>query len=855
MSIRITNASTVVISSGVYESGAIIDVGELYIESGGTAYDTVVGNIGTLVVMSGGTAENVSAAPYASVYVEPGGKLTSAEMASSSFLYMQEGASVLDLTLSSGAVVGNVEITSGLSGGQFPDGQMQLSSGIVLTNSAVYVSGGGVLYGDTLILADGAIVYLATGGTATQINISSALFQLSGATNSANAPRLSSALVGSQGAVLVSGAGYVNSVTVSDGGSISANGSGAEVSVVSVFGGDSDNPGVVSVGNSAIITQAWLFAGGMLIVDAASGYNITISSGGSVLVTNSGAYVSNVILNYGGELTVQSGCTALAIDWNPISGGTLIADSGAVITYVSTLKGYFYNYPGGDISGLSNTNMVVSGGGLLTVMSSGRISGCSVLEGGSVQVYSGGRLLDSVGVDRGAIVSIYTGGSAVGVCEKGGYLTFDDGATVEFSPSVESDLFFGYLESVTVHSNTIFSNVVIGTGCQAEVFSGGSVVGAQVSGGFIYVHSAGILESAMTIPFMGGIYAESGAVVTYSPTPDGVYLGSYATPLNNYDLAESGSVLSGTSLYLIGTGNFSSLTLYNDAYLEVSRVVVDDVVLSGGSVRVCSGAVLSGAEVHPGTYLYVYSGGSAVDVSEMGGFVEVQAGGAGSFTSNELVDLVISSSSATAHSSTIISGGTVVSGLLVINSGGSLNTYVVGSAGYLILKPGAVVGDISIDAGTVQVSGGILSSVVVSDGVLELSATGIGNGVSMLGGAVVVGSGANVSNITLVDGVLSIQSGGVASQVVVSGGSMQISDGGSALGVDWTPGVGDIFAETAAVVSYNNPPSGVYHTSSGVLVLSAGIMSAPMSLGLGERLYVMSGGILDAEYIVISGNH
>ena len=89
--------------------------------------------------------------------------------------------------------------------------------------------------------------------------------------------------------------------------------------------------------------------------------------------------------------------------------------------------------------------------------------------------------------------------------------------------------------------------------------------------------------------------------------------------------------------------------------------------LSGASATIHSGTTANNTTVNGGGRLEVFSGGTAADVLENGGCVEIAEGAAVTFASNTISGLELAGS-ATVHSGTTVNSA-------MVNSGGGLEVF------------------------------------------------------------------------------------------------------------------------------------------------------------------------------------
>ena len=156
-----------IISSGVIESGIILNgLDNMFVSSGGTADSTEVNSGGRMTVSSGGIAENTVVNSAGRAHVD--GMATGTEVKFGGTMYVSRGGMVNDTTLTGTLVLkdfrysGTANRTTVNSGGNVSACNCTMNSTTVNSGGRMYVSSGCTL-NNTTVNSDGW-VYLSSGG-------------------------------------------------------------------------------------------------------------------------------------------------------------------------------------------------------------------------------------------------------------------------------------------------------------------------------------------------------------------------------------------------------------------------------------------------------------------------------------------------------------------------------------------------------------------------------------------------------------------------------------------------------------------------------------------------------------------
>ena len=154
-------------------------------------------------------------------------------------------------------------------------------------------------------------------------------------------------------------------------------------------------------------------------------------------------------------------------------------------------------------------------------------------------------------------------------------------------------------------------------------------------------------------------------------------------------------------------------------YIVSSGEVSSGIILENNSMTVLDGGIANSTTVNNFGKLYVSSGGTATDVMENGGYVDIQTGANVTFIPNSFSGLVLSKSTATLHSGTtanstiistnggmiVYSGGTANNTIvkdrarLIVSSGGTANNTIVRGEGQMSIFSGKISGQLIIEHG------------------------------------------------------------------------------------------------------------------------------------------------------------
>ncbi len=419
----VISGSMYIANGGAAESAIINPSGIMTVASGGTASNTAV-NGGNLTVSSGGSAFNVIWTPcVGTVTVENGAYVT--YQSSYSGCYLGSG----NLLQSQAATMSGKTVT----------GAMYIFSGGIANNAytnsqgIIHISSGGVANSTTIMQG---FMYIYTGGTANRTNLYDDMYIYSGgvansttitngyitvlAGGSANGTTISSG-----GRIYVSSGGVVNSTTlsrelnlggrmyVSSGGVASNTTLNYGCSMYIASGGSAVNVvwtpfnGTLTVAEGAYVTYQSSYSGcyfgsGDFLLSQAAAMTGKVISGGQSMYIFSDGLANNTSATGGGILSIASGGSAY---------NTLVNSNAAI--YVSrggTANSTAINFGGSlfvSSGGIANVNSVNISGFLY--VSSGGTANSTTIYGGTMHVYSGGKVTGKLAINGGASVTVDAG--------------------------------------------------------------------------------------------------------------------------------------------------------------------------------------------------------------------------------------------------------------------------------------------------------------------------------------------------------------------------------------------------------------------------------------------------------------
>ena len=283
---------------------------------------------------------------------------------------------------------------------------------VLAGESSSYVSVG---YGDRLwvygsvdytSIISGGEMSVSSGGTAdhTNLNVAGLMYVVGGYANSTS--------IAGQAQLHVSRGGLASNTYVNYGEMhIGSGGTGKDVIVNNLSGG-------ILYVHSRGYAQDITVSRGTVLVDSGSATNISLNDRGALLVSTESSFVSNVVVNDGGDVGLDGSATGITIN----SGGCA-RFYGKVANAELNGGGLLY------INGGTNTNINVNAGGVMRV-SAGMSDDTNVNNGGCVHVFKG--VVLNTDINAGGVVSNYGGDVLSPSVSAGGLLyNFGSGAVID----------------------------------------------------------------------------------------------------------------------------------------------------------------------------------------------------------------------------------------------------------------------------------------------------------------------------------------------------------------------------------------------------------------------------------------
>ena len=601
-----------------------------------------------------------------------------------------------------------------------------------------------------------------------------------------------------------------------------------------------------------------------------SSCDLHVSSGGEVCDTvvngyycamniYGGGVASNTVMSYGtlhvlsggmvdglfcnvGSLFVSSGGV---IENCEVNGHVFISGGGTVSTTVISSGGETYvhdnilddttinsgGYMNISSGGVANSTIVNSGGymyiSISGVAENTRVNGnVIVCDGGTARVTE---------VNSGGSMEISSGGNAADIKENGGCVYVQDGGSATFVSNTVSGLVLD--STMTVHSNTVASDITVETYGILQIYSGGVGNGIILdSYGSMNVYSGAVVSDVATF-YSSYIDICSGATVSNMTVND--IMAGYGVNGQIYGLT-----LKGGGLFVDSSGSVCNAVVSEWTCLNIDGYASGVTVSSGGSMS-------------------VYFGGTALAVKEDGGYVGVGDDAVVTFVPNTISGLELNyGRSASVHSGTVASGVTVDDFCAIyVYSGGIASNVSVNRSGNLVISSGGYVHMLEADkyADIYIASGG---SVLLAYDPWEnyYNATfEEGSVISYFYDAGVyigepneglAGKYSSVSGVT-VEGWQSalVLSGGTAANTTVYG-RMEVSSGGKISGTEIS---GTYYADQSGLFIYSGGTADSTIVNSGGNMYVSGGVANDTTLEYDGSMYVFSGGVANDTTVEYGG--
>ena len=699
----LSNASTM-------ESVTLDSGGEMYIMSDAIAHNTVIRDGGLLHVSSGGLANSITISGGGRMRLSSGAYAISPVVSSGGSLFISSGATAVGIILhdvlhvSSAGMAAAVVISSG--------GRMVVDDGAI---TYTFISSGGSLAvgkgaAASTFVSSGGSIFVSAGASATEIAVSSGAYagfavdQETCLTGSSVEIIPSSSYSSSEIILesrfeirggLVSGygieSGYLDihsggtarDITVCSGGSLLLASGGKMTGRLWISGGTvsaakgavvdfdlngmfpwagariSDLSGIQGTPDFTITVDAAPAEGVYTLANGAADFDRTIAvvnaSGQKLGTLSLGKTVTIADVVYRLHLSDDVLCLTVGEDFTaPSSIGNYIYETptrvivgfGSVANDVVVANTRPNTSDGLQLSGGIANDAVINFNGILNIVSGGTANGTVVNSQGMLYVSSGGVANRTVANGR---IYVYGGGEANDT------VIGSDGILLVSGIHFERNL----VQSL----GAAVRDAVVSSGGNLRVGFGGTVDGALIGSG-------------------GALWVSSGATLTNVAVSSGGHLEIILAP----DTCVTGTV-AGAPMQ-IANGVASGFAV-ESAYFYVQRNgKMEDVSLSGeGFIRIYEGGAVNSAAVGPGCSMYVFSGATATDIIENGGYVTIDSRyGAryvtATFASHTFSGVLSSGATATVHSGTTANSVTIAPGCGLILCGG-MATNIIENGGYV----------------------------------------------------------------------------------------------------------------------------------------------------------------------------
>ncbi|MBE6357647.1 MAG: hypothetical protein E7057_00180 [Lentisphaerae bacterium] len=577
--LELRSAAMTVHKNTVAKNTAVENNGRITIFSGGEAVNTVVYSTGRLSVLTGGIASNtklsgynshinkfdntmmyiysggianeITLGGYGDIYVSSGGIASSALIKSLGKICVADGGIASKTTVTDR---GNIDI---LSGGTARDtlvadyGRLFLSSGakhcgtLILNNNAIVSACSGAIIDFTLTghsATDTALISnlsLIDGNPDYTISVEAAqtcgIYQLAYRTNTF-----------SKGIKLFVGNNYCSTLTVDCADFVHEQ----KRYRLTLF----NNNLALTIQDEYIDFVKIYSSGTVIRQDSVLMYEKIWGNQNNSVHISSGGILNSATVYSGGCIYISNG--GVANNTNLSSGGDIIISNGGVAnnTIVNSYCDLFIR------SGGSAKSVIINNNGRLNVANSG--SGSDVI------------------VNDGGFVYVSSGGIAMEVKENGGYVHVQDGANITFVSNTLSQEIVTYLESMTIHSNTVATSTTVNSSGCIFIYGGG-IANNTVNFGNMYIFSGGMLNN--TIVNSSALMYVSGGIIndTIINSSGKVYISSGGKANNNI------------------VGSFGYISVFSGGMMN------DNTISAYGSMVVAWGGNAKNTTVHTGGIVHI----------------------------------------------------------------------------------------------------------------------------------------------------------------------------------------------------------------------------------------------------------
>jgi autotransporter passenger strand-loop-strand repeat protein len=411
---------------------------------------------------------------------------------------------------------------------------------------------------------------------------------------------------------------------------------------------DATDSQIVQNGGIASSTHV-LASGSMIIESGGSGFFTRIDAGGQETVQAGGleefgtafgtidlfgtAFFETVS---GGTLTVESGGSA---NTTLLSAGSVETVSAGGLDFDTVIYGSAVQHVlgSGSVHGVTNLDEVSSGGTQL--VENGGLAGSTRIDSGGVQVVESGGEASSSFIFSSGVESALAGGFDTGTIISNG------GVQQLFTTGVGEHIGSAGLQ--LVESGGSATNVLIAPGGSQFVLSGGAATSTTVESGGTEIVSAGGSDFTASLFGFQDVFGLASGAIVFSGGLQTVENGGTAigTVLDDHDsqVVNSGGTVSGT---VIGA---------TDSEIVESGGTTVSTIISGGTLDVHAGAIVSGGITFQGTGGTYEIEGTAIPGATVSGFVSgdfidlasipFDSGGHADLTSGNVLDITENGSS------------------------------------------------------------------------------------------------------------------------------------------------------------------------------------------------------------------
>ena len=518
------------VSSGGTVNNATVDQGKIYVSSGGKVNNAVLSS-GSMLVSSSGAANNITLENGAKMEIR-GAKASGVTVKTGGSLHLTQNAGLTGVTLEGGIADLEYEKYEGvlsayggtIKGLTIGSGTSVCLDGECTTTKIKWTPGDGVVdiwtnsisftskYSGVYLGSDGCHV---SSGTRTKEFVSETLWD-------------------NQSAYIAKG-GYANENEIK-GGKIEVWSGGSADNTILRKGKYSESRLIVSRGGK--VKHTTLEGHSYMEIESGGMADDTrVCCDGFMLIF--GGSASGIRLEYGGQLDINSGGTATAVDWTPFNG-ILSIGYDAHYTFANEITGV---YIGDEMTYHKHEENVQNwtvndDADRLYVMSGGIAENTSV-DYGRIYVFAGSAL-GTVLTDKsyGGYMFLYEDAYASGTKIQSGGLHVYSGGTADHTTisKGEAFVFKGGLASDTnvfggrlTISGGSAVDVKVDSGCSVTVASGGRLDDATVyssfyrHGGYITASSGAVL-SDIKLQYGARLYVQKGAKVTNVTSSYGSYI-------------------------------------------------------------------------------------------------------------------------------------------------------------------------------------------------------------------------------------------------------------------------------------------------------------------------------------------